>query len=115
MSNETILAVIMAEKCQGILRGRASALVDPPACLQPEHLTWMCAEIIRHADDWPATRSHRWLGFVQAAMIAGGMLRYSEAKAMFDLAQGPEATVDQDLLDHLDPSNSFRFELGGQG
>jgi hypothetical protein len=38
-------------------------------------------------------------------------------KAMFNKIKGEYGPIakDQDLLDHLDPTKSFEFEVGGQG
>ena len=44
----------------------------------------MCKLIVEHAEDWPATKLHRWVGFVQAGMIANYMLDLDGAKAMFN-------------------------------
>ena len=109
------LIVAMAEDCSDRIRASAQSGAGQPASLRPEHLLWMCKEIVSHAEDWPATKTHRWIGFVQGAMIANRMLDLDGAKAMFDRAKQAHGTPDADLLDHLDPDSSFQFELGGQG
>ena len=47
-----------------------------------------CAtQIEEHAEDGPATKLHRWIGFVQGAMLANRMLDLDGLKAMFDDAK----------------------------
>ena len=51
-------------------------------------------------------------------MLANRMLDLDELKAMFDEAKRAhgEASDDlEDLFDHLDPTNSFELDIGGQG
>jgi len=73
----------------------------------------MCDKIEDHADDWPVTKLHRWVGFVQCGMMANRMLDLDGAKAMFDEAKtayggGGE---DEEFIDHL----SGEMDIGGQG
>jgi hypothetical protein len=75
----------------------------------------MCREIIGHTRDWPATKVHRWIGFVQAALIANQMLDLDGAKQMFDAAKNAYGAMSEDLVDHLDPTSDFEFDIGGQG
>ena len=78
----------------------------------------MCDQIEKHAEGGPATKLHRWIGFVQAAMLANRMLDLDGLKAMFDKAKAAhEGTSEdsEDLIDHLDPTSSFEFDIGGQG
>jgi hypothetical protein len=78
----------------------------------------MCNKIEEHAEDSPATKLNRWIGFVQGAMLANRMLDLDGLKAMFDNAKrdhGETAEDLEDLLDHLDPTSSFEFDIGGQG
>ncbi len=49
--------------------------------LQLKHLLWMCDRIETHAEGGPATKLHRWIGFVQAAMLANRMLDLDGLKA----------------------------------
>jgi hypothetical protein len=44
----------------------------------------MCDRIEKHAADWPDTKLHRWIGFVQCAMMANGILDLASTKKMFD-------------------------------
>jgi hypothetical protein len=46
------------------------------------------------------------------------MLDLVELRAMFDQAQATQAAACEDLedlVDHLDPTSSFKFDIGGQG
>ncbi|MDH2154174.1 hypothetical protein [Stenotrophomonas sp. GD03657] len=43
-----------------------------PREFSPSHLEWML-ETIQFGDDQSLTKKHRWLGFVQAALIARGL------------------------------------------
>jgi hypothetical protein len=107
----------MAEKCRTLIQESAVAGNDLQKALQPKHLLWMCDKIEQHAEDWPDTKLHRWIGFVQCAMMANRLLDLAGTKAMFDAiknAYRPSAD-DQDLVDHLDPSSGFEVDLGGQG
>src|SRR5580704_1825023 len=40
----------------------------------------MCKRIVKHAEDWPAIKLHRGLGFIQAGMIANLMLDLTEPR-----------------------------------
>jgi hypothetical protein len=75
----------------------------------------MCDKIEEHAEDGPATKLHRWIGFVQCAMLAHRMLDLDGAKAMFDEAKVAHGETSEDLLDHLDPTSSFELDIGGEG
>lgn len=118
MDNTSLLVVAMAEQCRRLIQKWEKPAPDLPRALQPEHLLWMCNKIEEHAEDAPATKLHRWIGFVQGAMLANRMLNLDGLKAMFDEAKRAqeEARDDlEDLTDHLDPSSSFEFDIGGQG
>ena len=114
MSDDKLLIAAMADKCLQTIAWERPGRDQPPS-LQPEHLEWMCREISRHARDWPATKVHRWIGFVQGALIANQMLDLEGAKRMFDDAKNAFGQMDQDLVDHLDPTCSFELDIGGQG
>ena len=116
MDNAGLLVTAMAEQCLDRIRKLAPpADLDLPPPLQPQHLERMCASIVKHAEDWPATRLHRWIGFVQSAMIANQMLNLEEAKSMFDGLKIAYGDIGEDLLDHLDPGSSFEVDIGGEG
>jgi hypothetical protein len=113
-----LLVRAMAEKCLRIIQDKpADVRFGLPESLRPNHLRRMCNQIVEHTEDWPATKLHRWIGFVQAGMVANLMLDLDGAKAMFNNVkeQYGSTTNDQDLVDHLDPTTSFEMEIGGQG
>ncbi len=115
MSNDAQLVVAMAERCRELIDESSSRGADQPESLRPSHLRWMCTQIAEHAADWPRTKVARWVGFVQAGMIANQMLSLAGAKRMFDDAKNAFGSIDQDLVDHLDASASFELDIGGQG
>lgn len=110
------LTTAMAQKCAEMIREHAVSGIMPKP-LQPAHLLWMCQQIEKHAADWSAAHLHRWIGFIQAGILANGKIDLDELKSMFDEAKrdygAPED--DSDLLDHLDANSFFKIELGGQG
>jgi hypothetical protein len=108
----------MAEQCSSLILESDSSDRGLPKALQPEHLLWMCKQIEEHAENGPATKLHRWIGFVQAGMLANQMLDLDELKAMFDKAKRAHGQTSEDLenlTDHLDPTSSFEFDIGGEG
>lgn len=117
MENTHLLIAEMAEKCRGMIQSSDGMDYGVPESLRPKHLLWMCGRIERHAEDWPATKLHRWIGFVQCGMLANRILSLDGAKGMFDEVKNTYGTnsVDQDLIDHLDPNNPFKMDIGGQG
>ena len=116
MENSRLLMVAMAERCRGLIQRSEEADGLLPPTLQRRHLLWMCDRVEEHAEDWPATRLHRWIGFVQCAMMAHRMLDLDGAKGMFNKAKIAHAVSgdDNDLTVHLDPNRSFQLELGGE-
>jgi hypothetical protein len=118
MEQRNLLVAAMAERCLRIIESKPDdARFALPDSLRPGHLTWMCRMVVEHAEDWPPARAQRWLGFIQAGMIANYMLTLGSAKTMFDQVKeeyGP-ITSDPDLLDHLSPRESFEIDIGGQG
>ena len=117
MEQKELLIVAMARQCRTLIQKSEKANLDLPHPLQQRHLFWMCSRIEDHAQDWPATKLHRWLGFIQCAMIANRMLNLDGAMAMFREAKNAYGSSgdDEDLVNHLDPSNAFEIEVGGQG
>jgi hypothetical protein len=106
----------MAEKCRSLIERHNTTEKDLPRALLPIHLLWMCDRIEKHAGEWPDTKLHRWIGFVQCAMMANGILDLAGTKKMFDSVKNEYLTrEDQDLTDHLDPDSSFGIDIGGQG
>lgn len=115
MDNTGLLVVAMAEKCRSLILESDTPDLGLPKALHPKHLLWMCTQIEEHAEDGPATKLHRWIGFVQGAMLANRIVGLDELKAMFDQAQTAYAERSEDLTDHLDPTDSFEFDIGGEG
>lgn len=115
MDDANQLVVAMAQKCRGLIQKWETPDVDLPKALQPKHLLWLCDKIDENAEDDPATRLHRWIGFIQGAMMAHRMLDLEGAKAMFDQEKMAYGETSDDLLDHLDPSSAFNVDIGGEG
>lgn len=111
------LIAAMAVRCRSLIQSsepRNSAL---PNVLSARHLIWMCHQIETNADNWPDTKLHRWIGFIQCGLIANQMLTLEDVKKMFDQAKNTHnrGGVDEDLVDHLNLDNQFELEIGGQG
>jgi len=118
MDDVNLLVVAMAEACRRVIQEWEAYDPGLPSALQQKHLLWMCNEIEEHADVGPVTRLHRWIGFVQGAMLANRMLDLDKLRALFDetkCAHEEARENREDLLDHLDPTNSFQLDIGGQG
>lgn len=115
MGTKHLLIVAMAEWCREVIAESADEGHDLPESLQPSHLVRMCDRIEERAEDWPVTKLHRWIGFVQGGMLANRILDLDGAKAMFDAAKnafGSES--DRDLIDHLDLNSTFQIDIGGE-
>jgi hypothetical protein len=117
MTDPSASIAAMAEKCRSLLEEHNIGRQDLPHALDPKHLLWMCDRIETHANDWPDTKLHRWIGFIQCAMIANGILDLVGTKRMFNSVKNEYVLTseDQDLTDHLDPDISFEIDVGGQG
>ncbi len=117
MQDPSASIAAMAEKCRSFIEAHKLTRKDLPPALMPKHLLWMCDRIEKHAADWPDSKLHRWIGFVQCAMMSNGILDLPGTKTMFDSIKNEYLTTseDQDLTDHLDPNSSFDMEVGGQG
>ena len=115
MENSELLIAAMAEQCRNLILTSDKHDLDLPKELKPKHLLWMCAQIEDHAEVVPATKLHRWIGFVQCGMMANRILDFDGAKAMFDKAKAAYGEVGDDLIDHLDPACGFRVDIGGEG
>lgn len=117
MDSSRLLIVAMAEKCGDVIEHAEFTNLGLPRALGLKHLLWMCRRIAQDAENWPAARLHRWIGFVQGGMMANRLLDFEHLKAMFDEAKNAygQNADDRDLIDHLDPRSSFKLEIGGQG
>lgn len=116
MNNKRLMVVAMAEECRRVIQWSDEANCLLPSSLHPTHLVWMCDRIEQHVEDWPATRLHRWIGFVQSGMMANRMLDLKSAKSMFDPATKAHANGHdhKELADHLDSESSIRRERNGE-
>ncbi len=115
MANMNVLVTAMAQRCKEKIVKCDVPDLRLPVPLQLNHLQWMCDQIQLHADEWPATKLNRWVGFVQCAMMANGLIDLQEAKVMFNDAKIAHGPSSEDLLDHLDPASDFEVDLGGEG
>jgi len=117
MNDTAFVIVAMATKCREVIRSLSDQEEGLPIALHPTHLLWMCDQIEKHADTAPATRLHRWIGFIQAGILANRALDLDGIKAMFNQIQKQFniSSEQQDLIDHLDINSSFEFDIGGQG
>ena len=116
MNDSTPLSTAMAEQCKSLINDCGVAVSELPPALRLPHLLWMSERIIEHAGNWPDARLQRWIGFIQCGMIANEMIDVEAAKTMFDAAKNAYAgsVPDDGLVDHLNPDNVFRFEVGGE-
>ncbi len=107
----------MADKCRALMEESTGVTSELPQALHPRHLLWMCGQITKLAESWPATKLHRWIGFVQCGMLANHILDLEQVKVMFDESKNAYGGggEDDDLLDHLDPCTEFKLEIGGEG
>ena len=115
MDNASLLVVAMAEQCRSLILKCDTPDLNLSKALQPKHLLKMCDKIEKHAEDGPVAKLHRWIGFIQGAMLAHRMLDLDAAKAMFNEAKVAHGETCEDFLDHLDPQSSFELDIGGQG
>ncbi len=115
MDQDRLLIIAMAEQCKRLIAHLDSTDSRLPPPLRKHHLKWMCVEIEAHSDDWQTDKLNRWIGFIQCALLANGSLDLDALKSMFDKAKVAYGETSQDLLDHLNPDNSFEFDIGGEG
>ena len=112
---KTQLMKAMIERCRDLILQHDNPGLDRPIPLRPKHLIWMCDRLLKQIDLWKATKLNRWIGFIQCAMIANGIIDLEQAKEMFERAKNAFGEPSQDLLDHLDPDKAFSFDIGGEG
>ena len=113
MDNASLLVVAMAEQCRRVIQEWDEYDSRLPKALQQKHLLWMCDKIEEHAEVGPANKLHRWIGFVQGAMLANRMLDLDELKAMFDeeAQENRAAGVNTGYRLILDPkADAYRVE-----
>jgi hypothetical protein len=105
----------MAAQCRDVIKAWDGPHSDQPPSLQLKHLDRMCRQMAQHSGNWPKAKLHRWIGFVQAGIIANRLVRLDGAKKMFDEAKRAHPGLDPDLVDHLNPDDLFELDIGGQG
>jgi hypothetical protein len=112
-----VLITAMALKCRDLIQEPWATQSGLPKALHPKHLLWMCNQIEAHADNWPVTKLHRWIGFIQCGMMANRILDLNAVKRMFDEAKNAHGgnIPDSNLIDHLDSNDPFEMDIGGQG
>lgn len=110
-----ILVTAMAEKCRAQIQKFDQSDSTLPRALHPGHLAWMCLQIEKNAAHWPQVKLHRWLGFIQAGMLANRIVDLQAVKVMFDDLNVAFGKPSEDLVDHLDVASSFELDIGGQG
>ena len=115
MDNSSLLIVTMAQECRNVIATSLQFDQGLPLCFHPQHLLWMCEQIEKKAEKWAGPKLHRWIGFVQAGMLANRMLDLEESIALFDAAKNAYGEGDDDLVDHLNPDSTFKLDLGGEG
>jgi hypothetical protein len=113
--DKTLLMSAMIDRCKDQILEHGESCLGQPAPLRQKHLLWMCDRMLDRLDDWSAVKLHRWLGFIQCAMIANHIVDLEGAKQMFDRAKVAFGEPSKDLLDHLDVDSSFQFDIGGEG
>jgi hypothetical protein len=107
-------AVAMAKECRHLLASANVKNLELPDPLKPRQLLWMCDRVEEHADDWPERKHHRWIGFIQAAIMANQLVDRPGMKQLFcntGIAHD-ESFGDDDMLDHLDPAQSLQLDVG---
>ena len=82
----------------------------------PNRLVWMCERIEKKSEDWPSSKLHRWIGHIHGCALAFGIFSFEDLKDIVSNAKNHFSEgLDSDLCDHLDESNPFRFDIGGEG
>jgi hypothetical protein len=115
---DNVLATAMARECRRLLAAWQRPLPVLPNALTRKHLLWMCQQVEQHADTWGTAKVHRWIGFIQAGILASGILDLDGLKAMFNATRQTHSDAQSnldDLIDHLDAQTDFHLELGGEG
>lgn len=121
MNNASLLLIAMAEQCRTLLQSSAHDFQEPqhtplPTRLGVRHLLLMCDQIEKNAEEWPETKQHRWIGFIQAGLMANRIIDMQGLREMFNDAKNAygSGNEDIDLIDHLDPESDFKMDIGGE-
>jgi hypothetical protein len=115
MNDEQLLICEMAAECERLISDSDFGDASLPDALQRRHIRLMCANVKEHAHDWPSSKLHRWIGFIQGALLANGLLELDGLKSMFDKVKIAYGGLDDDLIDHLNPDSPYELDIGGQG
>jgi hypothetical protein len=60
-------------------------LTKGPEGTIPAHLLWLCDQMVDKSEQWPVTRLHRWVGYIQGCMVSRGIP--TSMSAVFDLEE----------------------------
>lgn len=109
MTDTRSVVVAMARQYKRIISTAHFSRVEIPKALRVRHLSWMVDRVIEHSEDWPETRLHRWIGFIQSGMMANATLGLDVARDIFTTASNTVETCNDNLIDHLDFENTYSF------
>ena len=115
MSNSALLMHEMVDQCRRLIGHLSVCNSDLPIPLRREHPYWMREQLDKHIEIWPENKLQRWIGFIQGALLANGVLDLEDLKSMFDHAKIAYGALGEDLFDHLNPDSTFELDIGGQG
>lgn len=110
MSPRKLLAVELARQCADKIRARGAPMYTDST----KHLLKMCSEIEKRAENWPSTKMHRWIGFIQGTMVAMEITTIEEESDTVRKAKTMFSEDDNGLIDHNNPDHHFEFEIGGE-
>jgi hypothetical protein len=107
MESKHLTFVALARRCKQRIEESTAADPDLPASLRVGHLLWMCSRIELASDRTSLVRLNRWLGFLQGAMMANGIIDLSTAKNIFAEASIANGESEEVWLEHLDPQSAL--------
>lgn len=122
MDNARLFINAMAEECRSLIRSFAQRFQEPsppplPTKLGVRHLLRMCDQIEENVENWPVTKLHRWIGFIQAGLLVNQIIDTQGLREMFNDAKNAYESGNEDdidLIDHLDPETDFKMDIGGE-
>lgn len=115
MDNNRLIITAIVEQCRRLIQEAQITDSPLPAEVQPKQLLWMCEQVEENAESGSISRLHRWMGFIQAGMLANRIIGLDDLKSLCDELKVAHQMGCQDLFDHLDPTNAFELDIGGQG
>lgn len=114
MATHRLLALEAVQLCRAKLVEDGDDIPERDAAL--EHALLLSHQVEQYVLQWPATRLHRALGFIQGVLVSRGCSSLEEQCTLLERLQiGFPECRDRDLADHLDPRQPFELELGGSG